>query len=281
VTLGDPDVADDVGMLPRDMAGPAQRSRETHPRPVPQSNHSIRPGTGVLGAVAERDRDAFLDILSHELRTPVTTIYGGAELLATHALDARRRRTLVADVRAEADRLYRLVEDLVVIARSERDGVRPVGEPVAVGRLALAAIDLATIRCPGVEVRFSGTSDAVADGADEGFVSHILRNLLDNAIRYGAAAGPIDVIVSENDTEVAVKVIDRGEAPRHGTDPFGLVSRTPVTAAGRAGGGIALYVADLLVRALRGRMWAAAARPTGAEFGFSLARTAGLRPSPA
>jgi hypothetical protein len=42
-----------------------------------------------------------------------------------------------------------------------------------------------------------------------------------------------------------------------------------------------LYVADLLVHALRGRMWAAPARPIGAEFGFSLARSAGLRASPA
>jgi K+-sensing histidine kinase KdpD len=268
-------------MLQRDMAGRAQRGRETAPRPVPQSNHSIRPGGSLFGTLADRDREAFLDILSHELRTPVTTIYGGAELLATRALDARRRRTLAADVRAEADRLYRLVEDLVVIARSERDGVRPVGEPVAVGRLALAAIDLATSRYPGLEVRFSGTSDAVADGADEGFVTHILRNLLDNAIRYGAAAGPIEVIVSEDEAEVAVKVIDRGEAPTQGSDPFALTSSTPVTAAGRAGGGIALYVADLLVHALRGRMWAAPARPIGAEFGFSLARSAGLRASPA
>jgi len=103
-------------MLQRDMAGRAQRGRETAPRPVPQSNHSIRPGGSLFGTLADRDREAFLDILSHELRTPVTTIYGGAELLATRALDARRRRTLAADVRAEADRLYRLVEDLVVIA---------------------------------------------------------------------------------------------------------------------------------------------------------------------
>jgi K+-sensing histidine kinase KdpD len=232
------------------------------------------------GTVDQGEGEAFLDILSHELRTPVTTIYGGAELLATRSLDAGRRRMLAADVQAEADRLYRLVEDLVVIARSERDGVQPVGEPVAVGRLALAAIDLATTRYPDVVVRFSGTSDAVADVADEGFVSHILRNLLDNAIRYGAGAGPIEVIVSEDESEIAVQVIDRGEPPTRGSDPFALTSRAPLTAAGRAGGGIALYVADLLVRALRGRMWAAPARPSGAEFGFSLARSTGLRPSP-
>ncbi len=132
-------------------------------------------------------------------------------------------------------------------------------------------------------MRFSGTSAAVADGADgadEGFITHILRDLLDDAIRHGAAAGPIEVIVSETEAEVAVQVIDLGAAPTRGSDPFALSSRTPVTAAGRAGGGIALYVANLLVHALRGRMWASPARPIGAEFGFSIARSAGLRPSP-
>ena len=268
-------------MLPRDMAGRAQQDRVTDPRPVPHSNRSIPPGTGVLALAPDGDREAFLDILSHELRTPVTTIYGGAELLATRSLDAGRRRTLIADVRAEADRLYRLVEDLVVIARSERDGLRPVGEPVAIGRLAIAAIDLATAHHPGARIWFDGTSDAVADGADEGYVRHVLRNLLDNAIRYGASAGAIDVIVTETDSDVAVRVIDRGEAPTTGADPFALSSSMPLTAAGRACGGIALYVADLLVRALHGRMWATPARPAGAEFGFSLARPGFVRPSTA
>jgi K+-sensing histidine kinase KdpD len=267
-------------MLPRDIAGRAQQDRVADPRPVPHSNHSIPRNTGVLASARDVDRDAFLDILSHELRTPVTTIYGGAELLATRSLDARDRRTLTADVWAEADRLYRLVEDLVVIARSERGAIRPIGEPVAVGRLAMAAIDLATAHHPGTRIWFEGTSDAVADGADEGFVRHVIRNLLDNAIRYGAAAGPIDVIVSETENDIAVRVIDRGEPPTAGADPFALSSSTPVTAAGRAGGGIALYVADLLVHALHGRMWAAAVRPTGAEFGFSLARSTFQRPTP-
>jgi K+-sensing histidine kinase KdpD len=267
-------------MLPRDVAGRAQQDRVTDPRPVPHSNRSIPPGKGVLASAPDGDREAFLDILSHELRTPVTTIYGGAELLATRSLDAGRRRTLIADVRAEADRLYRLVEDLVVIARSERDGLRPVGEPVAIGRLAIAAIDLASAHHPGARIWFDGTSDAVADGADEGYIRHVLRNLLDNAIRYGAAAGPIDVIVSETENDIAVRVIDRGEPPMAGADPFAFSSSTPVTAAGRAGGGIALYVADLLVHALHGRMWAAAVRPTGAEFGFSLARSTFQRPTP-
>jgi K+-sensing histidine kinase KdpD len=227
--------------------------------------------------IDERDRQAFLDILSHELRTPVTTIYGGAQLLAKRELKGERRRALAEDVRIEADRLYRLVEDLVILVNSERDGIRPVGEPVAVGRLVSAAIEREIARHPAVKFALLGASDAAADGADEEMVTHVIRNLLDNAIRYGAHAGPIEVVVELTPTEVTVRINDHGTAPEPDGQPFGLSARQPVTAAGRAGAGIGLYVADRLVRAMGGRMWANRAAGQGAEFGFALARSAGLR----
>ena len=252
-------------MFPRDMATPVERAQAQDPRPARHSTLPI-------------DREAYLDILSHELRTPITTIYGGAQLLASRTLEPERRRALAADVSEEADRLYRLVEDLVVLARSERGEIRPVGEPVALGRLVTLAVERAAARRPGTEIRFLGTRDAAADEADEGLVTHVIRNLLDNAIRYGADAGPIEVIVTETETEALVRFIDRGQPPTTGMDPFALSARTPVTAAGRAGGGVALYVADLLVDALHGRMWAVPAPPYGAEFGFALVRTGGTSP---
>src|SRR5580765_4007253 len=112
-------------MMSRDSTGPAQRA--------PTDRRAGRPGleTGEGSSrnelIDERDRQAFLDILSHELRTPVTTIYGGAQLLAKRELTSDRRLALAEDVKAEADRLYRLVEDLVILVHSERDGIRPVG----------------------------------------------------------------------------------------------------------------------------------------------------------
>lgn len=265
-------------MMPRDpiphaRAGDgaaARRARRPSPRLARESGHA--------GLVVERDPEAFLDILSHELRTPVTTIYGGAQLLATRDLSPARRRALAEDVRGEADRLYRLVEDLVVLVRSERDGIRPVGEPVAVGRLVIAAIERESTRHPEVQIRLLGASDAATDDVDEMMVAHVIRNLLDNAIRYGGGAGPIEVVVQVSATEVTVRVIDRGEPPDPDGQPFELSAQRPVTAAGRAGAGIGLYAADRLIRAMHGRMWAGRSDGGEAEFGFALARSAGSRP---
>ena len=248
-------------MMQRDLS-----ARSTH-RP------GLDPGAPGGDLIDERDRQAFLDILSHELRTPVTTIYGGAQLLAKRQLKGERRRALAEDVSIEADRLYRLVEDLVILVNSDRDGIRPVGEPVAIGRLVSAAIEREVDRHPGVKIALFGARDAAADGADEEMVEHVIRNLLDNAIRYGADAGPIEVIVEQTPSEVAVRINDHGSPPELDGQPFGLTARRPVTAAARAGAGIGLYVADRLVRAMGGRMWAERAAGKGAEFGFALARS--------
>jgi K+-sensing histidine kinase KdpD len=264
-------------MMPRN---PTARVPATPARHIQQpASDPGAPDDGAL--IDERDRQAFLDILSHELRTPVTTIYGGAQLLAKRELKGERRRAVAEDVRIEADRLYRLVEDLVILVNSERDAIRPVGEPVAVGRLVSAAIEREIARHPSVKIALLGASDATADGADEEMVTHVIRNLLDNAIRYGGAAGPIEVVVELTASEVAVRINDHGAAPELDGQPFGLSTTRPVTAAARAGAGIGLYVADRLVRAMGGRMWADRAAGTGAEFGFALARSAGPRAAPA
>ena len=82
-------------------------------------------------------RDAFNSIVSHELRTPITSIYGGAKLLARRdrALDEQTRQELLDDLEEEADRLYRLVEDLLVLSRSERGTVERADDPVLLQRV--------------------------------------------------------------------------------------------------------------------------------------------------
>ena len=71
---------------------------------------------------ASRAKDDFLGIVSHELRTPITTIYGGARLLGARRdqLSTENADELISDIEQESERLYRLVQNLLVLARSER-----------------------------------------------------------------------------------------------------------------------------------------------------------------
>jgi signal transduction histidine kinase len=144
-----------------------------------------------------------------------------------------------------------------------------------------AAIEHEIAQHPGIKIALLGASDAAAEGADEGMVTHVIRNLLDNAIRYGGTNGPIEVVVDVTPAEVEVRVNDQGVAPEKDCQPFKLSSNKPATAAGRAGAGIGLYVANRLVRAMGGRMWANCGKEKGTEFGFALARSRNALPAQA
>lgn len=224
------------------------------------------------------DKEAFLGVLSHELRTPVTTIYGGAQLLATRDLPESRRRALANDVGQEAERLYRIVEDLVVLLRSERGELRSAEEPVAVGRLIVSAVERELGRNPELQIRYLGASDAAAEQADESLITHAVRNLLDNAIRNASGRGPVEVVVDTEGDEVVVRVLDRGSEPTD-QSTAGRIDPTG-TRAGMSGGGLGLFVAARLVQAMHGRSWARSRPGGGAEFGFALRRST-MTPSPA
>ena len=214
-------------------------------------------------------------MLSHELRTPVTTIYGGAQILATRDLPDARRRALAADVGAEAERLFRIVEDLVALLRSERGDLRPAREPVPLGRIIAAAVEHELGRNPDLRIRYLGPSDAAAEEADEALIGHVVRNLLDNATRYSPVGGLIEVIVAVEPKEVIVRVLDRGPGPTN--HERGDVIDPSETRAGLAGGGLGLFVAARLIQAMDGRSWSRVRPDSGAEFGFSLPRQPGVR----
>jgi K+-sensing histidine kinase KdpD len=215
-------------------------------------------------------RDLFLDILSHELRTPITAIYVGSQVLAARTLDRERTRVVANDILVEAERLVRLVEDLLVLGRLDGGSLTAESEPVAIGQTILEAIDRQDVIGDGVNIGFSGRRDATAPAADRSFVLHVVRNLLDNAIRFGGSR-PVDVVVEVDAAEIGVRVLDRGVSPGiGGPEAFEITARIPAAPAQQAGGGIGLFVAGRLVTAMGGRVWAVPRDGGGSEFGFAL-----------
>jgi K+-sensing histidine kinase KdpD len=219
-------------------------------------------------------RDAFNSIISHELRTPITAIYGGAKLLARRdrKLDPETREGLIHDLEAESDRLYRLVEDLLILARSERGTVERIMEPLLLPRIVSRVVGSEHERWP--QTRFTVQAGAVSTArGEETYVEQILRNLLTNAAKYSLPKSIVNVIVDETAEGVRVRVQDEG--PGINPDETGLLFelyyRSPSTAAKASGAGIGLYVCRVLVEAMGGRIWAASAGPgQGATFSFTL-----------
>jgi two-component system sensor histidine kinase KdpD len=218
-------------------------------------------------------RDAFNSVVSHELRTPITAIYGGAKLLARRdkQLDEKTRQELIDDLEAEADRLYRLVEDLLVLSRSEGGALERHDDPVPMARLLQRIVRSEQARWPGVHFELKALTDVTARG-DETYVEQVVRNLLSNAAKYSPVGSTVDVVIDEVADGVRVRVLDSGVGLREDeTDRlFALYYRSPDTSKKVGGAGIGLFVCRALVDAMGGRIWGEPRPQGGAEFGFIL-----------
>ncbi len=220
-------------------------------------------------------REAFMGVLSHELRTPVTTIYAGSKVLggAGGSLTPAVRQEVYRDIAAESERLYRLVEDLLVLARF--DGVAPgsIGdEPVLLQRILPDVIDLERIRFPDTRFDVDLPAGLPTVRAERTYVAQIARNLLTNAARYSPPGSTVRLELAAAADLVEIRVLDEG--PGFPADEagrlFDLFYRSETTSRITGGAGIGLFVCRRLVEAMGGRVWARPRSGGGSEFGFAL-----------
>jgi two-component system phosphate regulon sensor histidine kinase PhoR len=222
----------------------------------------------------EAIRETFVGVLSHELRTPVTTIYGGAKLLAREGstLDEETRRGVFADITEESERLHRLVEDVVALNRFG-DHTGDIGaEPVLLQRLLPRVVMSEQNRWPGVQFQTRIEPNLPTVVADPTYVEQVFRNLLSNAAKYGGAGTTIDVVAASEPDEVTVRILDDGPGfPAEESDRlFERFYRSQATARSASGAGIGLFVSARLIAAMGGRIWARPRPDGGSEFGFAL-----------
>jgi PAS domain S-box-containing protein len=224
----------------------------------------------------EAVRETFIGVLSHELRTPITTIFGGARILSRedNGLDDATRREIFDDVADEAERLKRLVEDVVAMSRFGETDADLGREPVLLQRVVPTVVASEEERWPGVTFSTQVALGLPTVMADPTYLEQIVRNLLTNAAKYGGTGARITIVVElvEASDEVAVRVMDDGPGIDTGEEErlFELFYRSPATANATAGAGIGLFVCARLVRAMGGRIWANGLPSGGAEFGFAL-----------
>lgn len=220
-----------------------------------------------------REKDAFVGLLSHEVRAPLATIYAAAEILGRRSeqLDAGERNQLLQDVVEESQRLHRLVENMLVLAR-ERAGARVATEPVLVRHLVERLADEHRRQFTHRSVRLGAGGDDLPVAAEPTYLEQIVRNLLTNAEKYSPPDEPIEIEFAGEGDALTVSVLDRGPGlSREDADlvfqPFYRASGT----AGRvAGAGIGLAVCKLLVEAQGGAVRWRPRAGGGSEFAFAL-----------
>ncbi|MDO8484433.1 MAG: HAMP domain-containing sensor histidine kinase, partial [Candidatus Limnocylindrales bacterium] len=150
----------------------------------------------------------FLGDASHQLRTPVTTIRANLDLAQRPGLPKAERAAILADAREEAERMGRLIGDLLALARAE-SGARLEFVPVELDALLIESVRRQREAAPHVRMSVSSVEPAIVDG-DRDRLRDLLGILLDNAARYTPAGGSVVAALDVHDRRAIVRVEDTG-----------------------------------------------------------------------
>jgi two-component system sensor histidine kinase KdpD len=215
-------------------------------------------------------KDEFLSMISHELRTPTTTIVAGAHLLNKGTLNPMTQREVVADVYQESQRLELIIENLLAVGRENLAGEQ-IREPISLpGMITKVANSHRRLR--GREVKINVQRGIPVMTGVPVYVELVLRNLLDNAVKYSPEGTPISIVATGDGAGALVSVLDRGPAVpesevEHIFEDFYRSERTAMQASGV---GMGLAVCKRLIEAQGDRIWARLREGGGLQMTFSL-----------
>jgi two-component system sensor histidine kinase KdpD len=220
----------------------------------------------------ERLRNSLLSSVSHDLRTPLATITGAVSTLTQDGprLDEDTRRALLDSVHEEAERLNRLVQNLLEMTRLESGTVQLRRQLHPPEEIIGAALGRLGKRLAGRRVTTKVPSDLPLVPMDDVLIEQVLLNLLDNAVKYTPPGSPIEIIATATDQRVTIEVADRGPGLPAGTEEKVFEKFYRVNGGAASGAGLGLAICRGIVRAHGGRIWAQNLPGGGVAFLFTL-----------
>lgn len=223
----------------------------------------------------EQTRREFVANASHELRTPLAAIKAYAETLSAGGVPPAEAKDFIGEIETNAERMAKLVDDLLDLSALESGRMPPDYEPLALGPIAAkAAAGLKALADrKRIVLRVGPFSDLPSVRADRGQIKQVLVNLLDNAIKYTPENGLVRLEGSFGNGHVSVWVEDDGigipaeDLPR----VFERFYRVDKARSRDMGGtGLGLSIVKHIIEAHGGTVAAASAPGRGSRFTFSL-----------
>lgn len=204
----------------------------------------------------EKKRD-FLSIVSHELRTPISYIKGYGEAFEQELVPEEKKKEIYALIVQEANRMQKLTNDLLTVARSEQNHHIDMS-PLVLSEIVREVLPLVKSLADKKQIRFTVTIDEETIlKADEQMTKQILINILENAIHYSPVSSTITIgnEIAKNETTIHIKDEGCGIAPEHLphiTERFYRVNKARSRVDG--GTGLGLSIASQLIEMQKGRL---------------------------
>jgi signal transduction histidine kinase len=224
----------------------------------------------------EQLKTDFVSTVSHELRTPLAVIYGAAMTLRRRdvVVDEPQRDRLLEVVSSEADRLARIVNDILWASRVESGRMSIAIERCDAAAISNEVVDVLRGRAPeGIELSVKKSRGLSPVAADPDKLRQILMNLIENAIKYSPDGGRVDVEIGRNRGRVRFCVADQGLGipPAEQERVFEKFFRLdPNLTRGVGGTGLGLYISRELATRMNGRIWVDSDGRTGSSFFLEL-----------
>lgn len=225
----------------------------------------------------EEQRSTFISVISHELQTPIAIIKGYASTLARSdaIFDPEALRTRLKAVEEEADRLNKLVGNLLYASRIQAGGLQMDISPLDLAYLIERVAERQRVKNPEASITLDLPAHLPTVMADRERIEEVLQNLLDNAIKYSPDETYITVACRAMSDEVITSVSDQGMGIplREQREIFDRFQRAG-NGENRSiqGAGLGLYICRAIIEAHGGRIWVESALHSGSTFSFSLLR---------
>lgn len=220
--------------------------------------------------VSDKSGIAIVSTVSHELRSPLTSVKGYVSLMLNRwdRIDDAKKREMLEQVHHDADRVTRLVTELLDISRLETGRLVLQRQMIDLGHLATTVVEKVAMAYPKLDCTVAITTGTEAY-ADPDKIEQVLTNLVENAAKYGDPSG-MEITGGREGDDIVVSVTDRGEGipaddlPRVFTKFFRRDHGRPT------GTGLGLWISRGLVEAHDGELTATSAVGEGSTFSFTL-----------
>jgi PAS domain S-box-containing protein len=221
----------------------------------------------------EQMKSDFVSTVSHELRRPLTSIYGFAQTLLRQdvAFGDEERSTFMGYIARESERLTTIVDALLDVARLDSGDLKVALEPTDVGRVVGDVVAGVAERGNGHRFVAEVDDSALQAQADPDKLRQVLDQLVSNAIKYSPDGGTVTISAHRADDAVEIAVADEGVGVAV-AERERIFSKFYKAGAGQGGPGtgLGLFIAQGLVREMGGRMWVDSEEGKGSRFAFEL-----------
>ncbi|MBI4429434.1 MAG: HAMP domain-containing protein [Ignavibacteriales bacterium] len=228
----------------------------------------------------DRMKSEFIATVSHEFRTPLTSISMGIDILSQGAAGpvSERQRELLTAAKDDCERLRKLVKELLDLSRLESGKFETRKTSLKLRDLvdeALKPLQL-PFKEQSIELDVNVPAALAPVSGDSQQLSWVIRNLVDNALRYSTAGGKVSLVASEEENVVKVSVLDTGkgipeEAKHTIFEKFVQIKQPTETTPGSVGLGLA--IAREVVEAHGGQIWVESKLGKGSTFSFTVPKS--------